>query len=142
MWLRVVGFSVSGLGLVVGPSLPHFYVRNFKQAWPTMIGRLLLGGASGGMFAAAFTKECEEEGDEESEGFYPDPCIDGGYLAGGIVTAVLTFALMAVDFATIGRATRRANLIRAEQSLELSVAPFVAPYGSSTLVGLSLTGRF
>jgi hypothetical protein len=139
-----IGWSITGLAFIIGPSLGHFFVKNNKQAVLGLVLRTVFSVAAPLLFNAGFWT-----------GWSAGMSGEGGsgavaaFFVFGALSSAVGLAWAIIDLATIPRAVQRANekaLERKEAEQKISgiaFAPMLAPgpYGSTT-TGLAFSMRF
>jgi len=128
------GATVLGLGLVITPSLGHFYADNWVQGALTASARLITATAAVVcLIGAAFPAKIDSDADPDA--WTRERKV---FLSVGLVAAAATVGLAAFDIATAPDAARRANAARAEARWRLRWSAWLAPQGG----GLSLGAGF
>ena len=142
-WFMIGAGIIGGAGLIVGPSIGHFYAKNFAQAIPMLIARSLLylgtpflffGYVASGEDLVFGTNDC---GNDDC----PEAKYDNGFLVGGIITASLAVASTVIDIATPGLAAKKHNK-RNKKLPKVSVAPALMRTASGGVPGLMVSGTF
>ena len=142
-WFMIGAGIIGGAGLIVGPSIGHFYAKNFSQAIPMLIARSLLylgtpflffGYVASGEDLVFGTNDC---GNDDC----PEAKYDNGFLVGGIITASLAVASTVIDIATTGLAAKKHNK-RNKKLPKVSVTPALMRTASGGVPGLMVSGTF
>ena len=140
--MAIAGSAIFGLGLIVGPSLGHFYVHNTGQAVLGIVLRSVFSAAAPAFFVGAAFQGFMTDGDDAEEARAERNA--QGLLAGGILVSIAGVASAVIDLATTPLAVQHANERETAQKVSgVSFAPIVAPgrNGAAT-AGLAFSMRF
>ena len=129
--LIVTAISIGSLGLIIGPSVGHFYSRNYLQGFMNMGLRVALGVLSTFSISAwASYGLCDADG---------PPCTDHRPWAipTFAVSTIGFFGSIIYDLATASRSARKAN-----EALRNTPKVSVAPFFGDRAGGLALSATF
>lgn len=157
----VIGASTAALSVLIGPTLGHFYAKNWLYGWLSFSGKIVFSGLAALSFAMAGLSGfgCAFMGigpdDDEDDGSDQAECEESahrsaaGFNALGAAASAVVLGLLIADLATIPRAVQRANekaLVEKERKAKISsvsLAPLLAPGPNGSMTtGLAFSMRF
>jgi hypothetical protein len=128
------GSIIGILGLIIGPSIGHSYLKNYNQAILTSMARSALFLLAGGMLIALVERNVVGEIDDET---------DVTLIVISCSAAAGILALDLYDFLTIPSAARKANEELKNRRVSLTFAPIITTRGDSrSVIGLGVVGKF